>query len=418
MPRLPRINVEGSIYYITARSEHNKPLFCDEADYNTFIGLIRKYKKQFGFKLYAFVLLPTHLHLLIEPQGDATISEIMHSVNSLYTKRYNSRYQKKGHLFQSRFKSLLAEKELYILMLTRHIHNNPVAANVALAPQDYRYSSYAQYVARENYSPNGGFATPDLSAEIDEVLGYLRREKKWLGYEEYMKFAGTEKETAEADRKISRKRILGSPSFKARAEKEVELASVETKEVYTIPARTKAFAALFLVLVIATGGMYNYFYKRNASAEQKIAKVADDVSVRVNLLRTLQVTSRALAEEKAPHAVASRELKNSRWEIVLKPISDEHGSQAVSDTLDFKQRKFNSTYLASLGLPTSNYSVTEDGGVLIWETMQTASDGSIATWRGEWTGKKMKGMVSVKNSGGGSRKFSFTSRRGEFNEEI
>jgi len=85
MPRLPRVNIEGSLYYITSRGGSNKPLFYDNQDFEIYRELLSRYKDQFKFKLFAYVLMASHIHLLIELTGSATISEIMHSINSLYT---------------------------------------------------------------------------------------------------------------------------------------------------------------------------------------------------------------------------------------------------------------------------------------------------------------------------------------------
>ena len=92
MPRLPRVYVEGAIYYITCRAAQNEKLFREPGDYRMYMELLEKYRKEFEFKLFGFVLLPTHLHLLIEPSREHEISELMRSINTAYPKYYNSKY--------------------------------------------------------------------------------------------------------------------------------------------------------------------------------------------------------------------------------------------------------------------------------------------------------------------------------------
>ncbi len=127
MPRLPRIHLEKAIYYVTSKGTHNEIVFREEADYRMYLELLAKYKNQHKFKLYSYSLLPDRLHLLIETSEGASISEIMHDLNSLYTKYYNGRYVRRGHLFEARFKSVLVEKLNYLLPMTRHIHHTPLS---------------------------------------------------------------------------------------------------------------------------------------------------------------------------------------------------------------------------------------------------------------------------------------------------
>src|SRR3989338_5797134 len=148
MPRLPRINLEGAIYYVTSKSAQNEALFKDGADYKMYLELLTKYKTEHKFKLFSYCLLPERLELLIETSDDATISEVMHDLNSLYTKYFNGRYLRKGHLFEARFKSVLVEKADYLLKMTRHIHQLP--GDVF---KDYPYTSYHLYIDAPS-SPN------------------------------------------------------------------------------------------------------------------------------------------------------------------------------------------------------------------------------------------------------------------------
>ena len=63
-----------------------------------YLDLIKKYKDQYGFKIFSYILMPNQLSLLLELKEETTISVIMHDLTSSYTKYYNSRYNRKGHL--------------------------------------------------------------------------------------------------------------------------------------------------------------------------------------------------------------------------------------------------------------------------------------------------------------------------------
>jgi len=70
----------------------------------------------------------------------------MHYINSAYTTYYNLKRHKSGHVFQGRYKSILVDKDNYLLELTRYIHLNPVRAKIVPKPEDYQWSSYLGYI--------------------------------------------------------------------------------------------------------------------------------------------------------------------------------------------------------------------------------------------------------------------------------
>jgi hypothetical protein len=70
----------------------------------------------------------------------------MHRLQSSYTNYSNRRHGRVGHLFQGRYKALVADGENYFLALARYIHLNPVRAGLAEKPGHWRWSSYHEYV--------------------------------------------------------------------------------------------------------------------------------------------------------------------------------------------------------------------------------------------------------------------------------
>jgi hypothetical protein len=89
--------------------------------------------------------MSNHVHLLIETPKDS-ISRVMQMINFTYTQYFNKKYKKVGHLFQGRYKSFLCDKDNYLLSLVRYIHTNPVRAGLVKHPEQYRWSSHADYI--------------------------------------------------------------------------------------------------------------------------------------------------------------------------------------------------------------------------------------------------------------------------------
>jgi len=205
--RMPRIQITGALYYITSRGDHNGDIFRDEEDYSFYMELLGRYKKQYGFKLFSFVLLSNHLHLLIELPEGGTLSGIMHDLNSNYTKFFNRKYSKQGHLFQERYRVVLLEKELKLLVMTAYMHKNPHVAG-ASSGLDYQYSSSPLYIPAET---RNSLKYPDMAEEIAQV-------NLLLSPQSYVEFlSGLPESELKSLGEELKKSIIGSDAFVERA---------------------------------------------------------------------------------------------------------------------------------------------------------------------------------------------------------
>lgn len=147
MPRKPRIEFEGAFYHVITRGNQRQKIFKDASDYRKFIQYLTSYKNRYHYRLYAYVLMNNHVHLLIETR-ETPLSKILQGINQSYTMYYNRTYQTVGHLFQGRYKAILCDRDAYALALLRYIHYNPVRAGLVETPEDYGWSSHQAYVGK------------------------------------------------------------------------------------------------------------------------------------------------------------------------------------------------------------------------------------------------------------------------------
>jgi len=147
MARKPRIEYEGAFYHVITRGNQRQKIFKDPLDYQKFLDILTSYKQRCHFYLYAYVLMPNHVHLLIETK-DIRLSKILQGVHQRYTMYYNRRYKTVGHLFQGRYKAILCDRDRYLLALLKYIHRNPVRAKIAGGFGKYPWSSYWAYLAK------------------------------------------------------------------------------------------------------------------------------------------------------------------------------------------------------------------------------------------------------------------------------
>ena len=129
MGRRARIHFAGALYHVIARGNRGQKIFREDGDYRLYLKFLKEYKDRFGCCLYAYALMPSHVHLLVET-GATALSKVMQVLQFRYTRNFNIKYRKWGHLFQSRYKAILCERDSYLLELSAYLHLNPVRAGL------------------------------------------------------------------------------------------------------------------------------------------------------------------------------------------------------------------------------------------------------------------------------------------------
>jgi len=141
MARPLRIEYSGAVYHVTSRGNGGNNIYQDDQDRKTFLNVLAEVVKKCNWYCHAYCLMGNHYHLLIETP-EANLSYGMRQLNGVYTQRYNKKHKNIGHIFQGRFKSILVDKENYLLELTRYIVLNPVRAKLVESPDQWIWGSY------------------------------------------------------------------------------------------------------------------------------------------------------------------------------------------------------------------------------------------------------------------------------------
>ena len=145
MPRPLRIEFPGACYHVMSRGNERKDIFRTPEDYELFLGILKDTIDRFNVLVHAWCLMPNHFHLLLET-NESNLSQVMKRLVGVYTMRFNSKYHRRGHLFQGRYKAFIVDKDNYFLELSRYIHLNPVKAKLAKTPEDYRWCSMKYFL--------------------------------------------------------------------------------------------------------------------------------------------------------------------------------------------------------------------------------------------------------------------------------
>ena len=132
------------MHHVTTRSIAEEHIFRDSGDYAACITIFASLVDEGFFVCHAFCIMPTHYHLYCT---FANVSTAIHKLNRRYAKKFNKRYGRRGHVFDSPFSRTEVTTESHYLELPRYI---------ALNPRDYEtwpYSSYPGLIGkREPFS--------------------------------------------------------------------------------------------------------------------------------------------------------------------------------------------------------------------------------------------------------------------------
>jgi len=219
-----RIHFPGAIYHVINRGNNKGDIFIDEKDYNVFLKHLREVKEEKDFFLYCYCLMPNHFHLLLEVK-DEPLSKIMQSLLTSYVIYFNSRYERSGHLFQSRYKAVICDKEEYLFKLVRYIHLNPKRAHLVEDISKYKWSSHNNYSGKWD---NKVLSTEKLFTRMGETLS--------SGYRVYNNLVKDENDKLQEGFKGSYKNfslseILENISLETKISKEVIMSGAQSKEV-------------------------------------------------------------------------------------------------------------------------------------------------------------------------------------------
>ena len=183
--------VPGGFYHVFNRGNNQQPIFFKAKNYDYFLGKIRKNLTS-CCEILAYCLMPNHFHLMIYVPDEESVTEDFVGAGSTalgcqnlprkigtmlssYTQAINIQENRTGSLFQQKTKAVLLEvdKTDYPLICLHYIHQNPVKAGLVSRLEDWKYSSFNEYMDPTQYGIcNTKLAHEFLDIPKDKVLFY------------------------------------------------------------------------------------------------------------------------------------------------------------------------------------------------------------------------------------------------------
>ena len=149
MPRIARVVVPSYPHHVTQRgNRRQQTFFCDD-DYRAYLGLMAEWCKRGGIEIWAYCLMPNHIHLIAVPDSEDGLRRGIGEAHRRYTRRVNFRERWRGHLWQGRFASFVLD-DYYLLAATRYVEMNPVRAGMVDRPEEYPWSSTSAHLAGQD----------------------------------------------------------------------------------------------------------------------------------------------------------------------------------------------------------------------------------------------------------------------------
>jgi putative transposase len=145
MPRHARIDQPGLLQHVMVRGIERRPIFLDDHDRVFFLDRLSRLLVETDTALLAWALMTNHFHLLIR-LAEERMAKLMNRLLTIHAQRFNQRYDRVGHLFQNRYRSIVCQEQDYLLELVRYIHLNPLREGLATsleALDRYPWSGHA-----------------------------------------------------------------------------------------------------------------------------------------------------------------------------------------------------------------------------------------------------------------------------------
>jgi len=196
MPRKAREKSSTGIYHVVLRGINRQIIFEEDEDYQKLLQTLQEYKETSGYEIYGYCFMSNHIHLLIK-EGEEDLGIVFRRIGARYVYWYNWKYNRRGHLFQDRYKSEAVENDGYFLTVLRYIHQNPLKAGIVKELSEYPWSSYEEYIGKPTicntaFSLNLFSEDPQKSIKLFKKFNSEHDGSQCLEYDQNMRWKDSE----------------------------------------------------------------------------------------------------------------------------------------------------------------------------------------------------------------------------------
>ncbi len=151
MSRRSREILNRIICHHMVQGINKEEIFKNNKYKDKYLSLLQKYYKKYKVEIISYCIMDNHTHLILYSTEIQNISNFMRQINTEYAIYYNKINNRIGYVFRDRFKSIpiLSKEQLYVCI--KYIHMNPVKAGIVQKEEDYKYSSYNDFLNKSGF---------------------------------------------------------------------------------------------------------------------------------------------------------------------------------------------------------------------------------------------------------------------------
>ncbi len=127
------------IFFATTKTSVNKRLLQSERNANLLIDVLRSLVAERRFRLHDFVIMPDHVHLLIEVGKEMTIEKAMQFIKGRFSYRLSDELGYKGEVWQRGFTEVQVMTKEDLEAHRTYIAANPIKAGLAASTEEYPF---------------------------------------------------------------------------------------------------------------------------------------------------------------------------------------------------------------------------------------------------------------------------------------
>ena len=160
MPRLARKDLKTPFLHVMIQGVNKEYIFYKEKYIEKYIEIFNRNKEDYSFDVIAYCMMNNHAHFLIYTKDINKFGKFMHKTNLNYAQMYNKNEKRTGVLFRNRYQIEPIYNMEHLVNCIKYIHDNPVKAKMVSKCEDYKYSSFNDYIN------NNGIAQSKIIKEL------------------------------------------------------------------------------------------------------------------------------------------------------------------------------------------------------------------------------------------------------------
>ena len=149
MARISRQNLKSLYFHVMVQGINKEYIFLTEEMKEKYKKLLKENIQKSNVKLLSYCIMSNHSHMLMYALNPQEMSKLMQKINTSFARLYNRKNNRIGFVFRDRFSVQQIKNKQHLYNCLAYIHNNPIKAGIVKNPQDYKYSSYREWLGQQ-----------------------------------------------------------------------------------------------------------------------------------------------------------------------------------------------------------------------------------------------------------------------------